>query len=547
MGLSDSRPWWDLFRELEPNPPVRGRLPSTSDTLPSGPSGTPAVLAQSAPSARYFNRELVFWALRNLPASQAPKHFLISGVAGSGKTTVIDLFLQSIAPRFFPEADRPEQLIVFDAKGESISHLARLGLHPDQPNYYILNPDDERGAVWNVADAVRSPALARHFATLLIPQDRYTAAPYFPNSARLLLYGTILALNDVAGSHWTLRDLLCAMDSLENIKELCSQYGPALRIIDSFLKDERHIGGILSSVTSEIGALDLVAALWHNAPNAKKFSITSFLSKPGVLVLSNDFLLKESFWSINAILLKSLTHHILGQDETSDPRHWFVFDEFPAMRKVECVADLLTLGRSKGVSVLLGFQGIEQLNEVYGNNAAESMVSQCAHKTFLRAGTRSAEWATQFLGTERKTEANYSESWNSQGSTQQVSYSTIERSVFTTSFFTDMAYPVVGGIYHGVSDVPSLQATLVHAYPFDLLLAMKQKGPEIQNTLSRQTIAIQILWPWSAEERIAFCGDPKKPKRLEAGKDEKAPGQLPEDTGEHDATDLPTRDELFPG
>ncbi len=487
----------------------------------------------------------MFWAMRNLPEKEATKHLLVMGTIGSGKTSAIKLFLQSIAPRFLRDWKRPEQLIIFDAKCEVISQLAALGLRPEHDNVYILNPDDERGAVWDLGDAVRTPALARHFASLLVPEEPRSSAPYFSEGARLLVYAVILALNRLAGSHWTFRDLLCAMDSREHIAAISALHPPSQRVVDRFLKDEKHFDGILSSLATKLGPFDQVAALWHSSRNGRRFTIPEFLSKPGVLILSNDPLLKDSFWPINAILLKALTHEILRGPETNQPRHWFVLDEFPAMNKVDSIQELLTRGRSKGVSVLLGTQGIENLSEVYGDNGAELIMSQCAYKTFLRAGgPKTARWAKEFFGNVRRTETIFSESWGKGGYSSSLQYSVQERSVFTDAFFTDLPFPEVGGPYVAVSDVPCLQSTLISRRPFDQVLSWFRPPVSIKNTLPRPNIEDQTLWPWSKEEESAFCkpssskDQPEKPTK-KANTDVKKP-KLPSKKNQEKATENPS-------
>lgn len=64
-----------------------------------------------------------------------------------------------------------------------------------------------------------------------------------------------------------------------------------------------------------------------------------------------------------------------------------MLDEFVAMGPIDCMPDLLRLGRSKGVSVLLGIQTVEGLRTVYGGyNIADDLLALCTYKTFLRAG-----------------------------------------------------------------------------------------------------------------------------------------------------------------
>jgi len=554
VGLSQSPSIWSLFAEPERTPTAG---PSVTDLFTdTPPSESFRQGSQRSPCARYFNEELVFWAMRNLPASEAVQHFLVCGSTGSGKTTAIQLFLQSIAPRFRGDRERPEQLIIFDAKSELVSLLAGLGFAPTAENVYLLNPDDERGVVWDIGEAVQTPALARHFATLLIPEEPQSNAPFFPNSARLLVYAVILALNTIAGTRWTFRDLLCALDSRRHIQAITNRHPPSARVVEPFLKDEKHFDAILSSVASKVGAFDQVAALWHSSRNRHRFSIPEFLARPGVLILSNDPVLKDSFWPVSAILLKALTHEILRGAEVREPRHWFVFDEFPAMRNVECIKDLLDRGRSKGVSVLLGTQGVEHLNEVYGRDGAEAILGQCAYKTFLRAGgPATAEWTQRYFGTRRQMESQWSESWGKDGHSASVQYRVEERSVFTSSFFLNLPFPRAGGPYVAVNDVPCLGSTLISRRWFDQLLSWRSKPAGVANTIPRPNIKEQTLWPWTPEEAAAFCGkagsasksEPKQPELpLESSAEPPAPEaadapEAPKETG------LMSREDLYGG
>ena len=132
------------------------------------------------------------------------------------------------------------------------------------------------------------------------------------------------------------------------------------------------------------------------------------------------------------------------------------------MEKVDCIHDLLRRGRSKGASVLLGMQGKEALDEVYGENAADDMLSQCAYKTFLRAGgPKTAEWAERFFGKVRQTEPVWSESWSRDGHSSSVQYNVIERSLFNASVFSNLPFPERGGPFHAISDVPHLGCSLI--------------------------------------------------------------------------------------
>ncbi len=68
---------------------------------------------------------------------------------------------------------------------------------------------------------------------------------------------------------------------------------------------------VLSSLGTKIVRFESVAALWNTAPSARKFTIEKFLAAPGVLVLGNDPVLRDSIWLINALLIKALTQETL--------------------------------------------------------------------------------------------------------------------------------------------------------------------------------------------------------------------------------------------
>lgn len=496
--------------------------------------------------------------MRNLPAVHATKHYLICGTTGSGKTTAIELFLRSIARRFRPRRAPPEQsgpsvarpvrsrrappeqLILFDAKSDVVPTLAALGLRPEDEQVWILNPNDVRSAVWNVAEATSDPLLARQFATLLVPEEKRASTPYFTDAARELVYAVLMALNHVASTAWTLRDLLCTLQSTARIKAVTERYERAHTLVERILADTQHGGGVLSTIGTKVGRFEQVAALWHTAPQARSFSIADFLERPGVLILGNDPVLRESFWPINAILLKALTQEILRRPNTLQPRHWFVLDEFRAMEKVEAIHDLLNRGRSKGASVLLGIQSIDGLLEIYGEHNANDILTQCGHKTFLRAGgPKTARWAEEYFGKVRRTVPVVTEQGKGWPLHKSVQYQLQERPLFLASYFLDLPFPGPGEFYSAVSDVPSLKRILNTRWPFDQLLqwcrkprGIERKAPGVQPREDKENLHLQ---PWTKDEELFFCGRPveagppgsRKPGEREPAEDTQPSGGKP--------------------
>lgn len=403
---------------------------------------------QVEPSAVKFDENLVYWAMRNLPVNEAVKHFLVCGAIGTGKTTTIDLFLQSIKERFRPNRQKPEQLIIFDAKSEVVPKLNALGYSveldaPKDGNVWLLNPFDKRSCTWNISQAVETPLMARHFAALIVPEEPGSNTPFFWSAARQLVYAVLIGLFKspmyFKRKTWDLRDFLSALASRERIEAITSLDPRAKELAKSILDDKQHSDGVVASLATKLARFEEVAALWHSAPEPRMFSISEFLKKPGVLIIGNDPVLRESLWPINAMLLKSLAQEILRGRETLDPRHWFVLDEFPAMERVEAIQELVNRGRSKGASVLVGIQGIDRLNELYGPHGTNDLLEQLTHKTFFRAGgPETAHWIERFFGQYRRTEESHGSSQSREPSSlsgkwstsYSTNWSTAERSCF---------------------------------------------------------------------------------------------------------------------
>ncbi len=513
--MNSPRSFLDLFGPVPPPTPRR-----TSVARLAGPPPPADLHLPPRPNwcADRFDERFVFWGMRNMPVREAAKHLLILGAIGAGKTTAIGLFLQSIAPRFFPNHPRPEQLIIFDAKCDILPTLAGLGLDESHPNFWLLNPFDSRCAVWDLAAACQVRSTARYIATMLVPQEEKSTAPFFASAARDLLVYVMWGLNERVGKRWTLRDLLCASDSMERITKVTAWHPRGSRLAASIIQDDRHAFGAVATLSTKLSRFEEVAALWYQRPDAKRFSIDSFLSQPGVLVLSWDPVLNESLWPLNAILLKALTDEILRGPRRLQPRHWFVFDEFRAMENVNSIHNLLNRGRDKGASAMISLQSIEGLVDVYGEHKAEDILSACASKTFLRLGDpKSAGWAERYIGQVRRIEPVLSYSHSSRGeSSISVQENLVDRNALLASYFMTLPFTGPGRPYKAVHDIPWLNRTIITQHAFDDVNGLRLPDKDVPAFVPREDPQDQILTDWTPDEEMLFLGTTAKTKRKSA-------------------------------
>jgi hypothetical protein len=510
---------------------------------------------QVEPCAVRFNEDMIYWAMRNLPVREAVKHFLICGAIGTGKTTSIDLFLQSIKERFRPGREKPEQLIIFDAKSEIVPKLNALGYSveldaPQDNNVWLLNPFDKRSCTWNISEAVETPLMARHFAALIVPEEPGSTTPFFWSAARQLVYAVVIGLFKspvfTTKKTWDLRDLLSALANRDRIAAITSLDPRAKELAASILNDKQHSDAVVASLATKLARFEEVAALWKATPKPRLFSIPDFLKKPGVLIIGNDPVLRESLWPINAMLLKSLAQEILRGTETQEPRHWFMLDEFPAMERVEAIQDLVNRGRSKGASVLIGMQGIDRLNELYGQYGANDLLEQLTHKTFFRAGgPATAQWIESFFGRYRRTEESYSKSTSKDGTSYSTSWDTRENSMFLGSFFMDLPFTGPGKQFVAVHDIPSLGKTLITRRQFDEVNSWRVKPTDVKAVIGRTTILEQTLVGWDTSEAAEFCGTRSPAADPAAGDPPPEPKVVTTKKADRDDP-LPPRNERWP-
>lgn len=382
-----------------------------------------------------------------------------------------------------------------------------MGLRPEHENVWILNPFDERCAVWSLADAAQEPAMARYIATLLVPPEEKATSPFFSTAARDPVVYVIWGLNKRRGARWTLRDLLCALDSREHIEGVTACHPRGRRLADSILNDDKHAFGVLSTLTTKLSRFEEVAALWHSREEGRRFVIRDFFRQPGVLVIGYDPVLNESLWPINAILLKAITDEILRGPKSSLPRHWFVFDEFRALEKVDFIHNLLNRGRAKGVSALLALQSIEGMIDVHGAHRTEDLLSACAHKSFLHLGDpKTAEWAEKYFGKIRRTEQVVTESCTDRGDRSTSIQSGLQdRSVLLASYFMSLPFTGPGRPFKAVHDVPWLDRTLITERSFDEINAWRRKPvKKVAEFLPRKNAEDQTLKEWTANEAKLF-------------------------------------------
>ncbi len=98
------------------------------------------------------------------------------------------------------------------------------------------------------------------------------------------------------------------------------------------------------------------------------------------------------------VLLEQIAGAEVTEDETAVPIT-AMLDEFANIGKIPDFEITQSLARGRGVALWLGIQSLSQLNQTYGNHAAQTIMSNCATKVALHGlDYQTAEYVSKSLG-----------------------------------------------------------------------------------------------------------------------------------------------------
>lgn len=322
-----------------------------------------------------------------IPRRMEVLHHLILGAVGSGKTVV----LRGIIEQYISRGSR---LIVHDSKGEYTE-----GLPVD---IALLAPHHADSFAWDISSDIASEQSAREFASRIIPSSH---DPMWSSGAREVMTGLLVGLQQ-STPNWSWKDLLnvvCA-EPIATRSALSRHYPSAASFIEIDSDGEvakTSLGILISMWAAAASILRPLALAWGEAPLSRRISLGKWLQgkDPRALVLqrSAEFPELSRIWIGAAIDL--ISAQVCGSSRPdTDDRLAIVLDELPQLGMLKSLSQLLEVGRSKGLVVILGVQDREQLRQIYGPETTASWLSMIGTKIILRLNAgESADWASRVL------------------------------------------------------------------------------------------------------------------------------------------------------
>ncbi|KCZ52164.1 hypothetical protein HY2_09110 [Hyphomonas pacifica] len=314
------------------------------------------------------------------------RHFLIWGSTGAGKTTaMLHLMLQAI--------ERGDKVLVLDVKGDMTSKLPRIG--------NIIAPHDARSLQWDIATDCQTPQEARELAARLIPESR--SDRIWSDAAREILTACIISLQVRHGGGWGWKDLrklvVADADALLGIAE---RYHPEAI---QFLKEpsSKTTQSIISTFKAHMNVVSVLAEAWPKSSHGRSFSVREWLRHPSChpIVLQHDGRFPQLTKSWLSGIIGLLASHAASPAMQESParRTWLFLDEFPQLERLPHFSTLLDVGRSKGISVVLGAQDLSQIRNTYGHDQADAWIGMIGTHIITRMNLgQSAETTSRLIG-----------------------------------------------------------------------------------------------------------------------------------------------------
>jgi type IV secretory pathway TraG/TraD family ATPase VirD4 len=309
---------------------------------------------------------------------------LILGDIGTGKSQIIQQFLQQMAGR------EGEAAIVYDPAREFVKSHYR----PERGDV-ILNPLDNRSPFW-------SPILERKYRT----DYQLLADAFFPgrNAERIQKAGAFF------------------LNASREIFARMLEFEPTPAQLVEWLADEKEIdrmcvgtelanyippnafnqrGGVLGSIATLAKTMRLL-------PSREEcdfdFSLTEWAhERRGWLFLTATKETEERLRPLYAAHLDLLMRRLMSIDDAWGRQHpvKLIMDGVHSLPSLPTFEKVLMEGRKFGVDTILATQNKHQIDDLYGRDAALTMLSSPRYKVVLRSSEPdSAKWLSRLLGDE---------------------------------------------------------------------------------------------------------------------------------------------------
>lgn len=324
-----------------------------------------------------------------IPFEMETSHFLVLGATRTGKGVLLNQMIRQINERKTTH-NTGDKIILYDLKGEFVSK------HYNPANDIIFYPYDKRSVGWNIFNEIESypdfDTIAKSLYTATDTRDEY-----WYNCARDVFRMGLVFLKSSGETTnrglWEFfsQDLESMKAALESLP--LGEKG-ALKHISN--PETNQAATILSIVQERIQFFRYLVDV-DGTFSLRKYIRDEHNQKN--LYLLNIINYAEIFRPLMTFAIDTIIRETLSLPDKLDRRIFFVLDEIGSLYRLDSLLNLLTVGASKGASIICANQDIGRIEETYGKSNAKTFFNNFNTDFILRVNEpETAEFLSKAIG-----------------------------------------------------------------------------------------------------------------------------------------------------
>ncbi len=344
-----------------------------------------------------------------VPSSKLGRHFSFTGDTGGGKSQLLMDVLDVIRAA-------GDKAVILDKNGELMSH------YYDPNRDYVLSPFDDRALNWTPFCEGQNELDFERLSRSFIPTVTTGKEDHWPEASVTVMTALLYQLATHEGFKGTIDELLIAFMDAKKVVEknlLGKQEIVVKRKLYDLLKGtlasmvvdqdaSEHASSVIASIIPKIRAMRFLRGL----EKRKTFSIRKWIKNDadkGWLFIRVTEEQLEVVGPLVSVWIDTVIKAALSLEKSPHRVIWTVIDELQSMGKINTLPKALTEGRKHGLRCILSFPSVNQLFDIYGENLATAMLSQCNTKVIFQTDEpKAAKWNAELLGMEEVVRENES-------------------------------------------------------------------------------------------------------------------------------------------
>jgi type IV secretory pathway TraG/TraD family ATPase VirD4 len=353
------------------------------------------VLPSSTESVKSRTRLKLHGVNYNIPITleMLSQHILFTGGIGTGKTNAVFQVVEQIIKGM----TKDDVMIIFDSKGDFLEEFGNKVTNPA-----IIGNDDSANVFWNMfnetlidrekyGDANVDENLME-LANCLFQDaiEKDSSNPFFQMAAKNVFYGILVSMyKSLYASHEKsgfkhINNKTVYSSSKKSANDLAEAFiqprvadmlRQMVEYLGTYANGEFKVTNQGSSVMATMRNV-LINIFKGNFAKEGDFSVRKFIRDKGARVLFVEYDISQGrvLGPIYKTILDLAIKEALSRDR-SKGNVYFVIDEFRLLPKLDHMDAGVNLGRGLGAKFIITMQNLKQIEAIYGESEAKSILS----------------------------------------------------------------------------------------------------------------------------------------------------------------------------